>query len=57
MDAVAKEIGQFMTAVLQLYSEFCTRQTARSSCQQLGADLVTINNAGTQSFLESMKIY
>lgn len=26
--------------------------TARTSCQQLGADLVTISNAGTQSFLE-----
>lgn len=30
---------------------------ARSSCQKLGADLVTISNAGTQSFLESMNIY
>lgn len=26
--------------------------TARTSCQQLGADLVTISNAGIQSFLE-----
>ncbi|XP_065922990.1 cell death abnormality protein 1 [Magallana gigas] len=29
-------------------------QTARSSCLQLGADLVTINNAGTQSFVEKL---
>uniref|UniRef100_A0A8W8NB22 Uncharacterized protein n=1 Tax=Magallana gigas TaxID=29159 RepID=A0A8W8NB22_MAGGI len=29
-------------------------QTARSSCQRLGADLVTINNAGTQTFIEKL---
>lgn len=32
-------------------------QTARSSCQRLGADLVTINNAGTQTFIESAKYF
>lgn len=32
-------------------------QTARSSCQRLGADLVTINNAGTQTFIESTKYF
>eukprot|EP00105_Crassostrea_gigas_P043771 XP_019927919.1 PREDICTED: perlucin-like protein [Crassostrea gigas] len=29
-------------------------QTARSSCQRLGANLVTINNAGTQTFIENL---
>lgn len=32
-------------------------QTARSSCQQLGADLVTISNAGTQTFVKSTTFY
>lgn len=32
-------------------------QTARASCQQLGGDLVTINNAETQSFLERTETF
>lgn len=38
----------------QCINDTVSWQTARSSCQQLGADLVTINNAGTQNFTESV---
>lgn len=32
-------------------------QSARSSCSQLGANLVTINNLGIQTFLQSISIF
>lgn len=38
----------------QCINDTVSWQTARSSCQQLGAALVTINNAGTQNFTESV---
>lgn len=38
----------------QCINDTVSWQTARSSCQQLGADLVTIINAGTQNFTESV---
>ncbi|XP_052716323.1 protein crumbs homolog 2-like isoform X1 [Crassostrea angulata] len=38
----------------QCINDTVSWQTARSSCQQLGADLVTIKNAGTQNFTENL---
>lgn len=41
----------------QCINDTVSWQAARLSCQQLGADLVTINNAGTQTFIESMPFF